>query len=304
MSLEQSDSLVVEKALESSEPEGLAAFQTRTVWARFRHNLTAVISLGILFVLTVSALVAPILSNGAPLAVDPVHRLRAPGMEGHLFGTDYLGRDVFAIVLYGGQTSLLVGLLVTALSMSIAAALGLLAGFYSKVDAVLMRIVDGLMSFPGIVLATAAAGYFGPSIGTVVLALTIVLIWPSLRVVRGSALVARELLMVEAGRSVGVPESRILLKYVFPIVRAPILVQTSFIFSAAVLGEAALSFIGLGVGSKTVSWGSALTEARNYIQNAWWIAVFPGIALVLTILALNLLGDALRDILDPRLARR
>lgn len=304
MSLEQSDNLVVDEALDSSEAEGPAAVQTTTVWRRLRRNFTAVFSIGILGLLVICSLAAPILSNNAPLTIDPAHRLRAPGVEGHLFGTDFLGRDVFAIVLFGGQTSLLVGVLVTALSMSIATVLGLLSGFYPKVDAVLMRIVDGLMSFPSIVLATAAAGYFGPSIGTVVLALTIVLIWPSLRVVRGSALLARELLMVEAGRSVGVPEGRIITKYVFPIVRAPILVQTSFIFSAAVLGEAALSFIGLGVGAKTVSWGSALTEARNYIQNGWWIAAFPGIALVLTILALNLLGDALRDILDPRLARR
>jgi peptide/nickel transport system permease protein len=306
MSLEQSDNLTVDQAqtLDSGEAELPAAIQPWTTWKRLRRNFTAIFSIGILAILTLCALAAPLLSNNAPLTIDPAHRLRAPGVEGHLFGTDFLGRDVFAIVLFGGRTTLLVGLLVTAISMSIAAVLGLLSGFYPKVDAVLMRVVDGFMSFPSIVLATAAAGYFGPSVATVVLALTIVLIWPSLRIVRGSALVARELLMVEAGRSVGVPESRILWKYVFPIVRAPILVQTSFIFSAAVLGEAALSFIGLGVDSKTVSWGSALTEARNYIQNAWWIAVFPGIALVLTILALNLLGDALRDILDPRLARR
>jgi peptide/nickel transport system permease protein len=303
MSLEQSDSLVVETLADSSGPPESAAVQARTVWGRFRRSPTAVISVAILALITIGSFAAPLITTINPLTIIPAQRLQSP-RAGHILGTDYLGRDVFAIVLYGGQTSLLVGVIVTSLSMTIAAVLGLLSGFYHKIDVVLMRVVDGLMSFPGIVLATAAAGYFGPSFGTVVLALTIVLIWPSLRIVRGSALVARELLMVEAGRSVGVPERRILAKYVFPIVRAPILVQTSFIFSAAVLGEAGLSFIGLGVGSKTVSWGSALTEARNYLQNAWWIAVFPGVALVLTILALNLLGDALRDILDPRLARR
>ncbi len=303
MSLEQSESLTVESEPNSGGGDDLAVIRSRNVWWRLRRNYTAMISMGLLGLLVICSLAAPVLSNDTPLKIDPAHRLLSP-RDGHPFGTDFLGRDVFAIVLYGGRTTLLVGVLVTAISMSIAAVLGLLAGFYSKVDAVLMRIVDGLMSFPNIVLATAAAGYFGPSLGTVVLALTIVLIWPSLRIVRGSALVARELLMVEAGRSVGVPEGRVLVKYVFPIVRAPILVQTSFIFSAAVLGEAALSFIGLGVDAKTVSWGSALTEARNYIQNGWWIAAFPGIALVITILALNLLGDSLRDILDPRLARR
>lgn len=303
MSLEQGDTLTVEEAVESSRLDEPAAPKARTFWRSLLRNRTAMLAIAILGLIILGALAAPLLTSENPLTINPAQRLRSP-REGHIFGTDYLGRDVFAIVLYGAQTSLLAGLIITALSITIATVLGLLAGFYHRVDAILMRIVDGLMSFPGIVLATAAAGYFGPSFGTVVLALTIVLIWPSLRVVRGSALVARELLMVEAGRSVGVPEGRILTKYVFPLVRAPILVQTSFIFSAAVLGEAALSFIGLGVGSKTVSWGSALTESRNYIQNAWWIAVFPGLALVLTILALNLLGDALRDILDPRLARR
>jgi peptide/nickel transport system permease protein len=154
------------------------------------------------------------------------------------------------------------------------------------------------------VLATAAAGYLGPSVTTVVLALSLVLIAPALRVVRGQTLIVRELPMIEAARAVGLRESRILTHYILPAVLSPILIQASFVFSAAVLGEAALSFIGLGVGSKVVSWGGALAEARDYIQNGWWIVIFPGAALVLTILSLNLLGDSLRDALDPKLARR
>jgi len=209
-----------------------------------------------------------------------------------------------AIVLYGGRTSLIVGFFVTAIAMSAAIALGLLSGFYRRVDAGLMRVVDGQMAFPGIVLATAAAGYIGPSVTTVVLALSLVLIAPALRVVRGQTLIVRELPMIEAARAVGLRESRILARYILPAVLSPILIQASFVFSAAVLGEAALSFIGLGVGAKDVSWGGALAEARDYIQNGWWIVVFPGAALVLTILSLNLLGDSLRDALDPKLARR
>jgi peptide/nickel transport system permease protein len=169
---------------------------------------------------------------------------------------------------------------------------------------VLMRVVDGLMAFPGIVLATAAAGYIGPSVTTVVLALSLVLIAPALRVVRGQTLIVRELPMIEAARAVGLRESYILRRYILPAVFSPILIQASFVFSAAVLGEAALSFIGLGVGAKDVSWGGALAEARDYIQNGWWIVVFPGAALVLTILSLNLIGDSLRDALDPKLAGR
>jgi peptide/nickel transport system permease protein len=169
---------------------------------------------------------------------------------------------------------------------------------------VLMRFVDGLMAFPGIVLATAAAGYLGPSVPTVILSLSIVLLAPSLRIVRGQVLVVRELQMIEAARAVGVPTRRIFSRYILPAVMSPILVQASFIFSAAVLGEAALSFIGVGIGPRDLSWGNALTEARNYIGQAPWIVIFPGLALMITILALNLLGDSLRDILDPRLARR
>jgi len=269
---------------------------------RLLGNPMGACSIAVLALLIAVVVLAPLLTSANPMHIDPIHRFRPPG-AGHLLGTDHLGRDILAIILYGGRTSLLVGALVTLFAMAVAILLGTLAGFYRAVDAVLMRLVDGLMAFPGIVLATAAAGYLGPSISTVVIALTIVLIAPALRVVRGQVLVVRGLPMIEAARAVGVPEPRILAKYVLPATVSPILVQASFIFSAAVLGEAALSFLGLGVGSRDVSWGTALTEARNYIQNAWWMVMFPGLALVLTILALNLLGDALRDVLDPRLAR-
>ena len=270
---------------------------------RLAATPTAAIAIVVLVGLIVAVAAAPLLSNASPLKIDPVHRLLSPRV-GHLMGTDHLGRDMFATVLFGGRTSLIVGFLVTAIAMGAAIALGLLSGFYRRLDAILMRIVDGLMAFPGIVLATAAAGYIGPSATTVVLALSLVLIAPALRVVRGQTLIVRELPMIEAARAAGIRESRILTHYILPAVLSPILIQASFVFSAAVLGEAALSFIGLGVGAKDVSWGGALAEARDYIQNGWWIVVFPGLALVLTILSLNLLGDSLRDALDPKLARR
>ena len=272
-------------------------------WRRLLGNRTAVLALVILALLVALALAAPYLTNAQPLRISPGIRLKPPRSQ-NWFGTDHLGRDMFALVLFGGRTSLMVGFLVTAISMSVAIVLGLAAGFYRRVDMVLMRLVDGLMAFPSIVLATAAAGYLGPSVTTVIVALSIVLVAPVLRVVRGQILVLRELPMIEAARAVGVPDRRILSRYLLPAIMSPLLVQASFIFSAAVLGEAALSFIGLGVGAKDVSWGSALAEARNYIQNAWWIVVFPGAALVLSILCLNLLGDALRDSFDPRLVRR
>ena len=270
---------------------------------RLVRDPTAVFAGATLGLLVFCAVFAPEITRYNPLSISPGIRFRPPSAQ-HLFGTDHLGRDIFSIVLYGGRTSLLVGAFVTVIAMGAAIVLGLIAGFYHRVDAVLMRIVDGVMAFPGIVLATAATGYLGPSVETVVIALSIVLIAPALRVVRGQVLVVCELPMVEAARAVGVPERRILTRYMLPAVLSPIFVQTSFIFSAAVLGEAALSFIGLGVGPRDVSWGGALTEARNYVANAWWMLVFPGAALLLAILSLNLMGDALRDALDPRLARR
>lgn len=257
----------------------------------------------LLALIVAAVLAAPWLAHVSPLRIDPGHRLLSP-RSGRWMGTDHLGRDMFAIVLYGGRTSLLVGGAVTVVAMGAGVLLGLLSGFYRAVDAVLMRLVDGVMAFPGIVLATAAAGYLGPSVATVIFALSLVLIAPALRVVRGQTLIARELPMIEAARAVGLRERDILARYILPSVISPILVQASFVFSAAVLGEAALSFIGLGVGAKDVSWGGALAEARDYIQNGWWIVVFPGVALALTILALNLIGDGLRDALDPRLGGR
>ena len=275
----------------------------KNVWERLIGNPTAVFSIVVLVLITLSAVLAPIIAPGNPLRVNPVHRFTPPGAE-YFFGTDNLGRDMFKQVMWGGRTSLLVGLVVTSISMSIAIVLGSLSGFYRHVDVVLMRFVDGLMSFPGIVLAIAAAAILGPSANTVIVSLSLVLIAPSLRIVRGQVLVVRELQMIEAARSVGVPTGRLFVKYILPAVMSPILVQASFIFSAAVLGEAGLSFIGVGIGPGEISWGTALTDARNYISKAPWIVVFPGLALMMTILALNLLGDSLRDILDPRLARR
>lgn len=275
----------------------------KPVWQRLVANPTAMTSIILLVVLALSAVLAPLLAPDNPLKVSPADRFIPPGAE-HYFGTDNLGRDMFNMVLHGGRTSLFVGLVVTAISMSVAVVLGAISGFYRQVDMVLMRIVDGLMAFPGIVLATAAAAIMGPSMSTVIISLSIVLVAPSLRVVRGQVLVVRELQMIEAARSVGVPTLRLFTRYILPAVSSPILVQASFIFSAAVLGEAGLSFIGVGIGPKELSWGNALTEARNYIAQAPWIVLFPGLALMLTILALNLLGDSLRDILDPRLARR
>ena len=188
----------------------------KSVWQRLVANPTAMTSIILLVVLALSAVLAPLLAPGNPLKVSPADRFIPPGAE-HFFGTDNLGRDMFRMVLHGGRTSLFVGLVVTAISMFIAVVLGAISGFYRQVDTVLMRIVDGLMAFPGIVLATAAAAILGPSMSTVITSLSIVLIAPSLRVVRGQVLVVRELQMIEAARSVGVPTLRLFTRYILQL---------------------------------------------------------------------------------------
>jgi len=235
--------------------------------------------------------------------VDPTARLQAPSAQ-HWFGTDNLGRDVFSRVIYGSRASVGVGVSVATAAVGAGAILGLLTGYYRWADAILMRFVDGLMSFPGLVLAIALVGVLGPGIGAVVIALSLVYAPRVARVVRGSALVVKDQTMVEAARQMGASSPYILIRHIAPHCLSPIIVQASFIFSYAVLGEAALSFLGVGVPPSTPTWGNVLTEARAYLQQAWWMAVFPGLIIVVTVLALNLVGDTLRDFFDPKLRRR
>jgi peptide/nickel transport system permease protein len=269
----------------------------------FVRDPSAVAGVTLLVLLTLSAAFAPLVAGPDPAAVDPSVRLQAPSAD-HWFGTDNLGRDVFARVIYGGRASLGVGVAVVLAAVGGGALLGLVTGYYRWADAVVMRFVDGLMAFPGLVLAIALIGVLGPGVWTVVIALSMVYAPRVARVVRGSALVIKDLPMVEAARQIGGSSPYILGRHVAPHCLSPIIVQASFIFSYAVLGEAALSFLGVGVPPSIPTWGNILTEARTYLQDAWWMAVFPGLFIVAAVLALNLVGDALRDFFDPKLRRR
>ena len=246
---------------------------------------------------------APLLAPADPSFVDVANRLRPPGSQ-WLMGTDNFGRDIFARVLYGGRTSISIGVAVVVLGVGGGAALGLLAGYYRWVDTVVMRIVDGLISFPALVLAIGMVGVLGPGAGTVILALTIVYAPRVVRIVRGSVLVVKEHPVVEAAVSLGADSGYIIRRHLLPNVWSPIIVQASFIFSFAVLGEAALSFLGVGVPADVPSWGNILTDARSYLESAWWMSLFPGLTIVLTVLTLNVIGDGLRDALDPKLRNR
>jgi len=237
-----------------------------------------------------------------PLRVRPEIRLTPPGAE-HRFGTDNFGRDLYSRTVYGARTSLVVGGMVALLAALAGTLAGLLGGYYPRVDIVLMRIMDGMMAFPGIVLAVGIMAAMGPHVANVIVALAIVQTPRVVRVVRSVVLSLRHMQYVEAARCLGVTDWRMLLRHILPNCISPLVVQCTFIFSEAVLGEASLSFLGVGAPPEIPSWGVILGEARLYIRNAPWMIFLPGMALTVTVLALNLVGDGIRDWLDPRLRK-
>jgi len=253
-----------------------------------------------LCVLTVLAAAVPLLSPYAPDTLDIGARLLAPSAA-HWFGTDEFGRDVLTRVLFGGRYSLAVGALVVAIAAVCGVLMGLCAGFFARLDTPIMRLVDALMALPDILLAIALLAILGASLMNVVLALAIVYTPRMARIVRASTLVVRELLYVEAARALGVPTWRILFVHILGNTVSPILVQASFIFAYAILAEAGLSFLGLGVPPELPTWGTMIASGQNYSDQAMWLVLIPGLAIVLAALSLQMVGDGLRDMLDPRL---
>jgi len=246
------------------------------------------------------ALAAPALGRFDPLLLDPGARLTAPNAT-HWFGTDDVGRDVWSRVVHGARLSMLVGASVVAFATAVGLVIGLVSGYYRRLDNSVMRVMDGLMAFPGIILAIALMASLGPSVLNVIVALAVVYVPRVARVVRGSVLVVRETPYVEAARALGVRDVPLLWRHILPNCLSPVIVQSTFIFAAAVLAEAALSFLGVGVPPQIPSWGNVLSEGRLYLQQAPWLTLFPGAAIMASILGLNLFGDGLRDLLDPKL---
>jgi peptide/nickel transport system permease protein len=227
-------------------------------------------------------------------------RFRPPGGE-FLFGTDNLGRSIYARIVHGARLSLAIGLAVVIMNAVFGVALGAASGYFRRLDNILMRVTDALMAFPPILLALGIAAALGPSSMTAAIALAAVYIPRTARIVRASVLVVREMEYVQAALAMGASNWRILRKHVLPNCMAPLIVQLTFVFAFAVVTEATLSFLGLGSPPPTPTWGNMIAEGRQYIRDASWITLIPGLALAVTVLALNLLGDGLRDVLDPRL---
>ena len=274
-------------------------------WIRdvLRRHPTAIIGAAVLLLMILIALFAPWLGTVDPQELAPARRLKPPSGE-HWFGTDMLGRDVYSRVIFGARVSLTVGIAVAALSISVGLAIGLVTGFIRWLDAVVMRVMDGLMSIPSVLLAIALMALTKASIGNVIVAITLSEVPRVVRLVRSLVLSLREQPYVEAAVAAGTSLPLILLRHILPNTVAPLLVQGTFICASAMITEAILSFIGAGTPPNIPSWGNIMAEARNLFQIAGYMIFFPGLFLSLTVLSVNLLGDGMRDALDPRLARR
>jgi len=276
-------------------------------WRRFRRSRLAVIALIYVGFVGILAIAAPFIAGSkstpipfGPDDVDVANRLHPPDAQHH-FGTDELGRDVLARMLHGARVSLTVGLLATMMALVVGCFFGAIAGYYGGVaDWLVSRLIEVVLCFPLLFLALAIVAFFGPSIWTIMIALGLTTWTSEARYVRGEFLRIREMEFAYAARASGARDSRIIFRHLLPNALAPVLVSASFGVAYAILTESALSFLGLGVPLPTATWGSILASAKQFIEYAWWLVVFPGVAIFLTVAAFNIIGDRFRDALDPR----
>ncbi|KEQ06277.1 ABC transporter permease [Pseudorhizobium pelagicum] len=269
---------------------------------RFLKRKTVAAGVIVLAIFVLLAVLAPWIAPYSPSKLSIVNRLKPPS-EVYWFGTDEFGRDVFSRTIFAARLSLLVGAAVVTLSALIGVTLGLLAGFFKRLDTPIARLIDAMMAFPDILLAIALVAALGPSLTTVIIALAIVYAPRLARIVRASTLVIRELPYVEAAQALGISTFHIMTRHVLRNLVSPILVQGTFLFASAMLAEAGLSFLGLGVSPEVPTWGTMIAAGRQYIGQADWMTLFPGIAIILAVLSLQMVGDGLRDMLDPKLRR-
>jgi peptide/nickel transport system permease protein len=271
---------------------------------RLARSRSAVIGAIIVFVLVAAALLAPILAPYDPIEQHFVLQLQPPS-PAHLLGTDEFGRDILSRVIFGSRWALLVGLLADGIALVVGVALGLLSGYFGgRVDAVITWITDVTLAFPYLLLAMIIVAILGPGITNAMIAMGIVYVPKYTRLVRGTVLSLREKEFIEAARCLGVNHSRMLIRHILPNTIAPIIVMATLAIGWAIVETAGLSFLGLGAQPPTPEWGAMLSSGRTYMLSAWWIATFPGLAILFTVVGFNILGDGLRDVLDPYLRGR
>ncbi len=287
-----------------SENAGFALPLRRTVaFVGFlRRHPTILFGLVVLLVTILVALISPYLLPD-PKAINPIYRLRPPG-EDFIFGTDHLGRSILSRSLNGTRISLAVGILVAVVVTLAGVTIGLLSGFLRRLDSIVMRVMDGIMAIPGVLLAIALMSLFGSSLQNVVIAISIPEIPRMARLVRSAVLSIREQPYIDAAITNGTKLPRLLWRHVLPNTVAPVLVQATYVFASAMILEAVLSFLGAGTPPEVASWGNMMAEGRQYLQRAPWMTAFPGVLLAFLVLTVNVVGDALRDAIDPRLAGR
>lgn len=288
---------------ESAQISKVRLFLSVQLPAIYKRYPFAVIGAATLLLMTFIAIFAPFLGTIDPQSVAPLNRLKPPSWD-NWFGTDALGRDVYSRVMYGARVSLMVGIAVAFLSTIIGLSIGLVTGFIRWLDAIVMRIMDGLMSIPSILLAIALMALTKASIENVIIAITLAEVPRVVRLVRSLVLGLREQPYVEAAAASGTPLMKTLVRHILPNIAAPLLVQATYICASAMITEAILSFIGAGTPPNIPSWGNIMAESRSLFQIAGYLILFPSIFLSATVLAVNYLGDGLRDALDPRLSRR
>ena len=292
---------VLEQQNARQQKSGWARLVQKYRWLKSLYRNKGVWIGGIIVLFMIfMAVFAPLLTPLDPMRLHPMNRLKPP-MEGHLFGTDSMGRDVFSMVIYGSRISLGVGILVMVVTSLAGIAMGLISGYYKFLDNIIMRVNDGMMAVPSIILAIALMAVLGPRVSNIVIALSVVYTPRMARIIRGSVLSAKELTYVEAAKALGTRDMIIAFRHILPNCVAPVIVQGTFILAYSVLAEASLSFLGVGAPPYIPSWGNVVSDGRLFMLKAPWISMFPGLAILLFVLGLNLLGDGLRDSLDPKM---
>lgn len=301
-----SEAVVMEKekdVVKTSSTENKKRSQWAEIWRRLKQNKMAMFGLAIISVIVLSAVFADFIAdyNDVVIKQNLGDRLQGPSMK-YWLGTDEFGRDIFARMIHGARVSLKVGVLAVGIAVIIGGSLGAVAGYYGgKLDNIIMRIMDVFLAVPSILLAIAIVSALGPSIINLMLAISISSVPSYARIVRSSVLSIRDQEFIEAARAIGASDARIIMRHIIPNSLAPVIVQGTLGVAGAILSTAGLSFIGLGIQPPAPEWGSMLSGGRQYLRYAWHVTTFPGLAIMITILALNLLGDGLRDALDPRL---
>lgn len=279
-----------------------AVSQRSLIWTQLRKQRSALAGGAILLILTLSAIFAPLIAPHEPAEQISGASLMPPSSR-HLLGTDVFGRDIFSRLLYGGRISLRIGLISVTIAATGGIVFGMLAGYYGRwADGLIMRFMDMLLALPGILLALVVVGVLGPSITNVMLAVGTAAVPAFTRIVRGSVLAAREMTYVEAARVIGAKDLLILRRHILPNIIGPVIVLGTLNIATAIIVGASLSFLGVGVQPPTSEWGAMLSDGRNYLRGQWWIATFPGFAIFIAVLSINLLGDGLQEALDPRIS--